>query len=205
MSKKLKRREKVYQYTYERLVNGDPPSIREVQKAVGFKAVESARIHLDALVEEGRLIKKEGHSRAYALPPQVWAQHTSRGVPVLGRVQAGALTLALQEPEGYVPTERGRPGDELYALWVKGDSMRDAGILSGDLVVVRRQETAYNGDIVIAIVEDEATVKRFKKEGRRVILQAENDDFEPIVFENPKEDLKLLGKVVEVRRYYEHL
>ena len=204
MSKKLKRREKIYEYVYERLVKGDPPSIREVQEAVGFKAVESARIHLDALVEEGRLVKREGHSRSYALPPEVWAQHTSKGVPVLGHVQAGSLTLALQEAEGYVPTSREREGEELFALWVKGEFMKDAGILPGDLVIVRRQETAHTGNIVIAIVDDEATVKRYRMKGPKVILEPANDEFEPIVFEEPK-NLKLLGKVIEVRRFYEPL
>ncbi|MFA5507854.1 MAG: transcriptional repressor LexA [Vulcanimicrobiota bacterium] len=204
MSKKQERREKVFQYTYDRLIKGDPPSIREVQKAVGFRAVESARIHLDALVKEGRLVKKDGNSRAYALPPEVWAQHTCRGVPVLGQVQAGSLTLALEEVEGYVPTSRTRPGEKLFALRVKGMSMQGGGILPGDLVIVRRQESADNGDIVIAIVDDEATVKRFKRKGEKVYLLPENEEFEPIVFENPQEELKLLGKVLEVRRYYEN-
>ena len=205
MSKKLIRREKIYEYVYGRLVKGDPPSIREVQQAVGFKAVESARIHLDALVEEGRLVKKDGHSRSYALPPEVWAQHTSSGVPILGQVQAGSLTLAMQEVEGYIPTSREREGEQLFALRVKGESMKDAGILPGDLVIVRRQETARTGDVVIAIVDDEATVKRFCKKGPVVILEPANEEVEPIIFDEPDKYLKLLGKVIEVRRYYEPL
>jgi repressor LexA len=202
MSKKLERQEKVYQYAYSRLINGDPPTLREVQNAIGFKAVESARNHLEALVAEGRLVRRDTQSRSYALPPEVWAQHTTKSVPVLGRVQAGSLTTALQDPEGYIPTSRDREGEELFALRVRGQSMRDAGILPDDLVVVRRQGSADNGDIVIAIVDDEATVKRFRKKGRKVILQPENDDFEPIEFDDP-ENLKLLGKVVEVRRHYD--
>ena len=202
MSKKLERREKVYQYTYNRLKNGDPPTLREVQHAVGFKAVESARIHLDALVEEGRLVKRGTSSRSYALPQELWEQHTNDVVPIIGRVQAGALTTALQEPEGYVSTERGRKGEELFALRVQGQSMRDAGILPEDLVIARRQSSADWGDIVVALIEDEATVKTLQLKGEKVILQPANDDFEPIVIANPKE-LVILGKVVEVRRYYD--
>ena len=203
-------REDVYRYTYDRLILGDPPTIREVQKAMGFKAVETARSHLEALVEEGRLMKRDTRSRSYGLPPEVLAEGSTRKVPVLGQVQAGALTAALQEPEGFVFTDRSRYGEELFALRVRGLSMRDAGILPEDLVITRRQETAEAGDIVVAhavtnflLVEDEATVKRlrFKKGGRKVILQAENEDFESI--EVDAQDLRLLGKVVEVRRFYE--
>lgn len=192
----------MYRYVYGRLVDGDPPTLREVQRAVGFKAVESARNHLEALVKEGKLVRRDSHSRSYALPPDLRARHSTQVIPVLGSVQAGSLTTALQEPEGYIPTSRDRKDEQLFALRVKGQSMRDAGILPGDLLVVRRQESADNGDIVIAIVDDEATVKRFRKKGKTVVLQPENDEFEPIVFENP-ENLKLLGKVIEIRRYFD--
>lgn len=196
-------REDVYRYTYGRLIVGDPPTLREVQRAMGFKAVETARSHLEALVEEGRLMKRDTRSRSYGLPPEVLAEGSARKVPVLGQVQAGALTAALQEPEGFVFTDRSRYGEELFALRVRGLSMRDAGILPEDLVITRRQETADSGDIVVALVGDEATVKRlrFKKGGRQVILQAENEDFDSI--EVDVQDLRLLGKVVEVRRFYE--
>ena len=196
-------REDVYRYTYGRLIVGDPPTLREVQKAMGFKAVETARSHLEALVEEGRLMKRDTRSRSYGLPPEVLAEGPTRKVPVLGQVQAGALSAALQEPEGFVFTDRSRYGEELFALRVRGLSMKDAGILPDDLVITRRQETANPGDIVVALVEDEATVKRlrFKDGGRKVVLQPENDDFEAI--EVLPEDLRLLGKVVEVRRFYE--
>jgi repressor LexA len=199
-------REKIYRYTYQRLKAGDPPTIREVQKAVGLKAVESARGHLEALVEEGRLVKRDTNSRSYALPPEVWSQVSGRKVPIVGEVQAGALTLAIQEAEGFVETERQRKGEVLFALRVKGLSMRDAGILPGDLLITRRQESADMGDIVVALVEDEATVKRLRfKEGKKgkrtVVLQPENPDFEAV--EVDPEELKLLGKVLEVRRYYE--
>ncbi len=187
-------RDKIYHYVRDRLLQGHPPTIREVQRAFGFKAVESARGHLEALVDEGRLVKQPGKARGYALPtsfPPV------SQVPVLGTVQAGALALALQEPEGYVPVESRYPVDELFALWVRGQSMRDAGILPGDLVITRRQPQANQNEIVVALVEDEATVKRFRLRNGRVELHPENPDFEVL----RPERVEILGKVVEVRRW----
>lgn len=194
-------KEKIYQYVSERLRSGDPPTIREVQHAMGLKAVESARAHLEALVEEGRLVKRNTRSRSYALPPEVWSASRTRRVPILGRVQAGALTTAVEDPEGFLELERDRYGEELFALRVRGESMLGAGIHPQDLVITRRQESADEGDIVVAMVEEEATVKRLRFRKKKVVLQPENPDFEDIVL-HPKE-LRLLGKVVEVRRYYE--
>lgn len=192
-------KEKIYEYTYNRLQSGDPPTIREVQRAMGLKAVESARAHLEALVEEGRLIKRATRSRSYALPPELWS--ATKSVPIVGQVQAGALTTALEDIEGYIQSERVRHGEELFALRVRGDSMRDAGILEGDLVITRRQDSADFGEIVVALVEDEATVKRLSKKKNTIVLQPENPEFEPL--EVLPEDLRLLGKVIEVRRFYE--
>lgn len=197
-----KTRERVYKYISERLRAGDPPTIREVQKAMGLRAVESARTHLEGLVKEGRLVKRDTRSRSYALPPEVWSPSQTRRVPVVGQVQAGALTLALEEPEGFIHIERDRYGEQLFALRVRGASMEGAGILPGDLVITRRQPQAEEGDIVVAMVEEEATLKRLHFEGRnKVVLRAENPEFKPIILD--AEELQLLGKVVEIRRYYE--
>lgn len=194
-------RERVYQYMYRRLSGGDPPTIREVQQAMGLRAVESARSHLESLVEEGRLVKRKTHSRSYALPPE--ARLEGSRIPILGRVQAGCFTHAEEETEGYLESERERYGEQLFALRVRGQSMRGVGILPGDVVITRRQETADSGDIVVAMVGEEATVKRLFWEGRgaklKVYLLPENPEFEPIEVE-PGE-LRLLGKVVEVRRF----
>ena len=199
-------RENVYRYMAQRLRAGDPPSLREVQAAMGFKAVETARSHLQALVEEGRLVKHGRASRAYALPSEVWSASRTRKVPVLGAVQAGALTLAVEETEGFLEVERSRYGEELFALRVRGESMIGAGILPEDLVITRRQESAEEGDIVVALVEDEATVKRLRftqspKGDPQVVLWPEHPDFTPLNL--APDQLQLLGKVVEVRRYYE--
>jgi len=192
-------REKVLRFMRQRLLEGKPPTVREVQQRFGFRAVQTAREHLEKLVLEGRLEKQPGRARGYCLP----GRHLSGGrppttlVPVLGRVAAGELTTAVEELEGYVPVEGHFDGDELFGLRVRGDSMRDAGILEGDLVIVRKQPTARSGEIVVALVGDEATVKRLEKKGRRVELHPENPDYAPIV----PESLSLLGKVIEVRRY----
>lgn len=191
-------RERVYRFVREQLAAGRPPTIREVQAAVGLKAVESARAHLEGLVSEGRLLKEQGRSRGYRLPGASRPRPPVQ-VPLLGRVQAGALTTAVEDPEGYVPVV-GRDG-ELFALRVRGESMSGAGILPGDLVIVRRQSTAEPGDVVVALVGDEATVKRLRFRQGRPELHAENPAFPTLVPE--PEALTLLGKVVEVRRYFE--
>ncbi len=120
-------------------------------------------------------------------------------VPLLGRVEAGALSEAIEAPEGYVPIRAGRAAEGLFALRVRGESMKDAGILPEDVVIVRRQPSAESGDIVVAMVDGEATVKRLRLRRRRVELHPANPAFEVIV---PRDhDVKILGRVIELRRY----
>lgn len=182
---------------------GRPPTVREVQAALGFAAVQSAKAHLDALIADGQLAKIPG-ARGFALPGLARAAPLVH-VPILGRVAAGALTTASEEHEGTIAIEARRPGgethgeDELFALRVRGHSMRDAGILHGDLVIVQRQTTARDGDIVVALVGDEATVKTLRRRPGRLELVPANPDFTPIVIRAPEEAL-ILGKVIEVRR-----
>jgi repressor LexA len=212
-------RERVYQFVRERLLAGRPPTVREVQAELGFRAVESARAHLAALVEEGRLEKTPGAARGYRLPGTAAdgsATHRSspRLVPLLGGVPAGDPVTAVEEVEGYLPVlgrgigrgtvrdsgrDSGRTtGHELFALRVCGESMRGAGILDGDVVIVRRQGRADSGDIVVALVGEEATVKRLRVTNKRVELHPENPLFDVIV-PDPTE-FTLLGRVIEVRR-----
>ena len=192
-------RERVYQFVRERLAAGRPPTVREVRDALGFRAVQSAREHLERLVAEGRLVKRPGEARGYRLPER-GADTPSVLVPILGRVQAGALTTAVEDIEGYAPMKR-KPSGDYFGLRVQGDSMTGAGILAGDIVIVRAQPSADSGDIVVALVEDEATVKRLRRRGQRVELHPENPAFSPIT--PPPEDCRILGKVVEVRRFLE--
>lgn len=192
-------RERVLRLVRERLLAGSPPTVREVQRAFGFRSVETAREHLEALVGEGRLAKRRGRARGYRLPAA--AGPPTVLVPLLGRVPAGSLDAAVEELEGYLPIQSRRPPGELFALRVRGESMTGAGILPGDVVIVRRQRSAASGEIVVARVGDEATVKRLRLRGGRAELHPENPAFEPVV-PDPRE-LTLLGKVVEVRRRLE--
>jgi repressor LexA len=189
-------RERIFRFVRERLLRGQPPTVREVQAAFGFRAVQSARVHLEKLVEEGRLEKAQGRARGYRLPD---AQPMSL-IPLLGQVQAGDFTTALQEWEGQVPVRAASP-EGLFALRVRGESMRDAGILPDDLVIVRQQPQADSGQIVVALVDDEATVKTLRKRGRRLELHPANPAFSVLVPEPGQ--CQLLGKVIEVRRYFE--
>ena len=192
-------RERVYQFVRRQLSKGLPPTVREVRDAFGFKAVQTAREHLERLVTDGRLIKRAGAARGYALPAHDTAVPAMM-VPILGRVQAGALSTADEDREGEIPVWSRSP-DGLFCLRVRGDSMKNAGILNGDIVVVRSQPTAESGEIVVALVGDEATVKTLRIRRNRVELHPENPDFEPII--PPPDECSILGKVIEVRRFFE--
>ncbi len=200
-------REKIFRFMEKRLLSGRPPTVREVQEAFGFKAVQTVAEHLKALVAEGRLLHEKAKARGFRLPDRFSLSGPPILVPVLGRVQAGALDLAVEELEGYIPIQSRHvsqnAADELFGLRVRGESMQGAGILPGDIVVARRQPSADPGDIVVALVGDEATVKRFKLRRGRVELHPENAAFRPIVPD--PHDLSILGKVIEVRRFLEGL
>ena len=205
-------RERVFQFVRDRLLAGDPPTVRDVQDSFGFRTPQTARYHLEKLVSEGRLLAARGKARGYRLLEQLDIPKPTRWVPVLGRVQAGQLTTATEDLDGYVPMPAGRtrsnhrdPGDhrdhnDLFALRVQGESMTGAGILPGDMVIVRRQPTADSGALVVALVDDEATVKRLRLHDGQVELHPENPDFAPI---RTDREITLLGKVIEVRRTLE--
>lgn len=188
-------------------MSGEPPTLRELQDQFGFRAVETAREHLQGLVSEGRLLQAVGRARGYRLPER--HNVTSQLVPLLGRVQAGVLTTALEERgehgenDAWVPVQTRHDVDTLFALRVRGESMLGAGILPGDIVIVQKDAAAANGDIVVALVNDEATVKRFRRgSGARtglIELHPENPEFEVIVCR--LDEVILLGKVIEVRRH----
>lgn len=190
-------RERVYRFVRKQLEKGLPPTVRDVQSALGFRAVQTAREHLEKLVTEGRLAKHAGKARGYYLPNQPPPPSL---IPLLGQVQAGALNLAVENLEGYLPVSPAQ-GDNLFALRIQGDSMKDAGILPGDMVVVRSQPTAASGDIVVALVDDEATVKTLYLGKQHVELRPANPAFDLMRFD--PSDVAILGKVVEVRRILE--
>nr|WP_267901520.1 transcriptional repressor LexA [Caproicibacter fermentans] len=191
-----KSQQKVYDYLKGRMENGLPPTVREICRATGLKSTSSVHAHLRALEEKGLITRDRGLNRAIHLA----GEQTTVQVPILGQVAAGNPILAVEEIEGYLPfSPARRVGDEEYfALNVKGESMKNAGILSGDIVVAQKTGSALDGEIVVALIGDEATVKRLFREKDRVRLQPENPAFEPIY----SRDAQILGKVVAVYRFY---
>ena len=200
-------RESIYEFMRDRLLEGKPPTVREVQARFGFKAVQTAQAHLEQLVAEGRLTKEfgehKGRARGYSLPASsVDSAGLTSFAPLLGGIQAGGLQAAIEERESMIPVQRGgrrAKSEQLFALRVRGESMKDAGILPDDVVIVRAQPTADQGDVVVALVGDEATVKTLRTRRGKIVLQPENPAFDPIVLD--PDEVKILGKVIEVRRY----
>jgi repressor LexA len=178
---------------------GYPPTVREIGKAVGLASSSTVHAHLANLQKSGLLRRNPTKPRAIEVmfDKAKQAITPSEGLPLVGQVAAGQPVLAEENIEEYVPVPDCAGGDEgEYVLRVAGESMRDAGILAGDHVVVRRQETALDGEIVVALVGEEATVKRFFKERDHIRLQPENPEMEPI----RSADVRVIGKVVGVFR-----
>ena len=196
-----KSRQKILAFVRSRILDGEPPTVREVQEEMGFSAVQSARAHLDALVLAGDLEKEPGKARGYRLPQKKrQLQRQVLRIPLLGQVQAGALHAAIEEPEGHLWVESRFAVQELFALRIRGESMSGVGILPRDVVIVRRQARAENGDVVVARVADEATVKTLRHDEEGPILCPENPSFE-VIRPRKGDELEILGKVIEVRRW----
>jgi repressor LexA len=179
---------------------GLPPTIREIGEAFGIRSTKGVEDHLAALERKGFIRRERGKSRAIEIKDRPDLRG-AKVVPLIGRIAAGAPILAVENHTGsFILDEDLVGGGETFLLRVEGDSMRDASILDGDLVVVRSQETARPGEIVAARVGEEATVKRFSREGDVIVLLPENDAYEPIRIEPGGEDVQILGKVVGVYR-----
>jgi repressor LexA len=178
--------------------HGYPPTVRDIGKAIGLTSSSTVHAHLANLEKVGLLRRDPSKPRAIeVLVDKAKQVVTPNGLPVVGQVAAGQPVLADENIEEYVPVPEIAGGEQgEFLLRVKGDSMKDAGIFDGDHVVVRRQKAARNGEIVVALVGEEATVKRFFKENDHVRLQPENQEMEPI----RTRDLELLGRVVGVCR-----
>lgn len=167
--------------------NGYPPTVREIMRAVGLKSTASVHYHLSELDRLGEISVESYKNRAISLPKP-------SGVPILGVVTAGQPILAVENIEGYLPWDE----EDCFALRVRGDSMIEAGIFDGDKVVVRPQQTADHGDIVVALLSDEATVKRLSRKNGEVWLMPENPAYSPI----DGREAQILGKVRAVIREY---
>lgn len=182
------------------LQKGYPPSVREICEATGLKSTSTVHGHLIRLEKKGLLYRDSMKPRAISVPADHQAYRADMvQVPVVGRVTAGIPITATENIEDYIALPQAMIGSgDHFILSVRGESMIDAGILDGDYVIVRKQSTADNGDIVIAMIDDEATVKRFYKENGVFRLQPENPTMDPIIVP----ELTILGKVVSLYRFY---
>jgi len=184
---------------------GYPPTIRELGKTLGIKSLRGVTTHLDAIAKKG-FLKRESRARSISLSDLVAPFERALRVPVVGRIRAGEPVLAQEHVEGHVVVDGSWLGGskastsvDHFALKVQGDSMINAGILQGDFVIVRQQPVAQDGDIIVALMGDDATIKRFFRDGDHVRLQPEHPTMEPIIV-TKQESLAVLGKVVAVFR-----
>lgn len=191
-------RERIYAFIEEEYKkNGFSPSIGEIAAHLGLSAKSNIHRQLQQLVNEGRLVNLGGRYVPKRLKERDSAQVVL--VPLLGRVAAGSPITAIENLEGYVAyLPRFGDSEELFALRIRGDSMTGAGIFDGDIVIVEKTPEAQNGEIVVALIEDEATVKTFYREKGHIRLQPENPEYEPIIVDN----VEILGKVIASMRYH---
>ncbi|MBI4824959.1 MAG: transcriptional repressor LexA [Nitrospirae bacterium] len=177
--------------------NGFPPTVREVAGSFGFASPLSAQLHINALIKKGLLKKSPSKQRSIEISGFKPSEDSK--IPLLGTVRAGAPILAVEHIEDYVNIDKNLFKVEGgFALRIKGDSMIDAGILEGDIALIAPDAEPRNGDIVVALIGDEATVKRFFLAKSIVRLVPENKDMEPMVF--PAEDVRIIGKVKGIMR-----
>ena len=182
--------------------HGVPPTVREIGGR--FHVTPRAAFdHLRALERKGYLRRRSTEGRSSRSLTLAVPQSSAREVPILGRIAAGAPLLAEENREGALPLDPtwvGGRGDDVFGLRVRGESMINAHIVEGDLVLVRRQDHAQSGDIVVALVDGEATVKRFGRDGRAILLRPEHPTMAPIVIREGEKDVRILGKVVGLIR-----
>ena len=205
MANLTRKQQQIYDYILSfTMEHGYPPSVREIGSAMGLKSPSTVHFHMKGLEEAGVIVKAEGKTRAISLPgmprgPVAEEQdpHANQ-IPVVGNVAAGSPILAQECIEDYLTFDTQGLSGEHFALRVRGESMLNAGILPGDLVVVHRQREAHSGEIVVALFEDEATVKTYRNRDGHVWLLPENPDYEPI----DGTHAEIIGKVVAVVRRY---
>lgn len=202
MAKLTAKQQQIYDYIVSfSAEHGYPPSVREIGAAVGLKSPSTVHFHMKGLKEAGLIVQAEGKTRAISLPGVNHGDDTAPGVnqvPIVGNVAAGSPILAQECIEDYITFDTNGLTEEHFALTVRGESMLNAGILPGDLVVVHQQSDAHNGEIVVALFEDEATVKTLCRKDGRTWLLPENPNYEPI----DGTYAEIIGKVVAVVRRY---
>ena len=196
------KQKEILEYMKQEILNkGYPPTVRDICEAVKLKSTSSVHSHLETLEKNGYIRRDPTKPRAIEIIDDNFnlTRREMTNVPMLGHVAAGEPILAVENVESYfpIPTEF-MPNNEAFMLKVKGESMINAGIFDGDNVLVEKCNTARNGDMVVALVEDSATVKTFYKEADHIRLQPENDTMDPIIVD----DCEILGKVFGVFRFF---
>jgi len=185
---------------------GYPPSIPEIQEKFSFKSPNAVQDHLEALERKGYISRRAHKARGIEVLVHAASNENNKNnaieIPIVGEISAGRPILAQENIEGTIVIDKSiiKNSNGIFALRVKGDSMINAGILNGDYVIASQQQDAEQGDIVVALIEDEATVKRFYKEKNRIRLQPENDTMEPIIIKSNENQVRIIGKIKGVIR-----
>ncbi|WP_027437486.1 transcriptional repressor LexA [Lachnospira multipara] len=194
------KQQEILEYIKSQILNkGYPPSVRDICAAVNLKSTSSVHAHLETLEKNGYIRRDPSKSRTIEIIDDNFnlVRREVVNVPLLGQVAAGQPLLAVENITNYFPIpQECLPNEETFMLTVKGDSMINMGIYEGDKIIVKKQSTANNGEVVVALVDDSATVKRFYKENGHIRLQPENDFMDPIIVD----DCEILGKVIGLIR-----
>lgn len=194
------KQQEILQYIKDTILSkGYPPAVREICEAVHLKSTSSVHSHLETLEQNGYIRRDPTKPRTIEILDDCFnlTRRELVNIPLIGAVAAGQPILAQENIENYFPVPADLlPNQEAFMLRVKGESMINAGIFNGDQIIVAQQDTAENGDIIVALMDDSATVKRFYKEEEHIRLQPENDTMEPII----TKDVQILGKVIGLVR-----
>ena len=197
------KQKEILEYVKSQIINkGYPPAVREICEAVNLKSTSSVHSHLETLEKNGYIRRDPSKPRAIEIIDDEFnlTRRELVNVPVVGTITAGQPILAVENIEAYFPIpSEFMPNEETFMLKVKGESMINAGIFDGNKILVQKQSVAKNGDIVVALIEDEVTVKTFYKESGYYRLQPENDTMEPIIVP----ELSILGKVIGLFRMFQ--
>lgn len=197
-----KKQSEILEYIKSQILNkGYPPSVRDICEAVDLKSTSSVHSHLETLEKNGYIRRDPTKPRAIEIIDDNFnlVRREVVNVPIVGRVAAGQPILAVENVDSYFPIPAEfMPNEQCFMLQVKGESMINAGIFDGDTILVEQCQTARNGDMVVALVEDSATVKTFYREADHIRLQPENDSMDPIIVP----DCQILGKVFGVFRFF---
>ena len=205
------RQQQVLDYIREHIsINGYPPTLREIAGHLDVSGPRAAVKHLEALERKGHIKRSPGSSRGIVILPHEYGIHpfgysdsaVSREIPVLGTVPAGPLGLAIQEEENTLILDPSIAGEGTFLLKVKGDSMTGDHILPGDMVLVKQQDTADDGDLVVILVGEEVTLKRFRRDGKTITLIPSNPDHQPVVIDGESEEIRIAGKIKAVIRTF---